>query len=761
MAKQVLNNGDTNLSFRTKTNENFTEVYDGKVAGPASATDNAVARYDSTTGKLVQNSTVVITDAGFVGVGDAAPDREIVISGSTGSPAIAVRHTARTASGTPHGVSISSSNNRSSIFNSDSVPLRLGVNSTTAINISSTNQVTFPEGVELGTPVSGSLVNCTGASVTVRDIDGAPSIAARTIEFTNGTVTDQGSGVARVTIAGGGGSGDAATSGTLDQFADVTQTSGATLAISASTTLNGGTHSGTNSGDNAVNSLYSGLVSNATHTGDVTGATALTLATVNSNVGQFGSATQASQVTVNAKGLVTAAANVTVTPAVGSITGLGTGVASALAVNVGSSGSPLVNGGALATPASGSLVNCTGLPATAITGTIPVARLSMTKAQLNTIVSDGDVLYVGDVSGSAVTVRDIDGTPSIAATTLEFTNGTVSDQGSGIARITISGGGGGLGEPLVMPYTAMAALEIDVTKFGNTKSITADTTFTFSNATPTAGTRTELLVTADTSARTLTFPHSYSYARNATVSTVLVPASSTVSLSFVYTGSRWEVYGDPVEATGTGVYVLATSPVLVTPALGTPSSGVLTNCTGLPTAGLVNDAVTYAKIQNVSAASRMIGRGSAGGAGDVEELSLGVGLRMSGTTVSVTRSVQLTAFDYTTDVAVGDGAAYFVVPPSMNGMNLVSCSAYVIAAGTTGTTNIQIARIRAGSAVDMLSTVMTIDSTETGTDTAATPAVINSSNDDLATHDRIRVDVDSRSTTPPKGLILVLNCEAA
>ena len=39
---------------------------------------------------------------------------------------------------------------------------------------------------------------------------------------------------------------------------------------------------------------------------------ALTLATVNATVGTFGSATQSSQVTVNAKGLVTAAANVTI-----------------------------------------------------------------------------------------------------------------------------------------------------------------------------------------------------------------------------------------------------------------------------------------------------------------------------------------------------------------------------------------------------------------------------------------------------------------
>jgi len=61
------------------------------------------------------------------------------------------------------------------------------------------------------------------------------------------------------------------------------------------------------------NVLYVGdVTSNATHTGDATGATALTLATVNSNVGAFGSATQIPTFTVNAKGLTTAAANVSI-----------------------------------------------------------------------------------------------------------------------------------------------------------------------------------------------------------------------------------------------------------------------------------------------------------------------------------------------------------------------------------------------------------------------------------------------------------------
>jgi len=108
------------------------------------------------------------------------------------------------------------------------------------------------------------------------------------------------------------------------------------------------------------------------------------------------------------------------------------------------------------------------------------------------------------------------------------------------------------------------------------------------------------------------------------------------------------------------------------------------------------------------------------------------------------------------DVTVGDGAIYWRVPSVLNGMDLVAVAAAVITAGTTGTTDVQLARLRAGTPVDMLSTKLTIDSGETDTSTAATPAVINTAYDDVATGDLIRVDVDAVPTTKPKGLLVEL-----
>ena len=106
-----------------------------------------------------------------------------------------------------------------------------------------------------------------------------------------------------------------------------------------------------------------------------------------------------------------------------------------------------------------------------------------------------------------------------------------------------------------------------------------------------------------------------------------------------------------------------------------------------------------------------------------------------------------------TNVATGDSQKKFRVPASMDGMNLVGVHAEVETAGITGTMDIQIRN--ATQATDMLTTKLTIDSTESGSDTAATPAVIDAANDDVVENDIIYIDVDAIQTTPAKAPVTV------
>lgn len=95
--------------------------------------------------------------------------------------------------------------------------------------------------------------------------------------------------------------------------------------------------------------------------------------------------------------------------------------------------------------------------------------------------------------------------------------------------------------------SAMGALVVDVTKAQNTKSVTADSTLTFS-ATPSAGTRFGLRISADATDRTITIPSSYSLARGATITSFTLAASTTAYLQWEYTGSVYNLIGDPLTA---------------------------------------------------------------------------------------------------------------------------------------------------------------------------------------------------------------------
>lgn len=110
----------------------------------------------------------------------------------------------------------------------------------------------------------------------------------------------------------------------------------------------------------------------------------------------------------------------------------------------------------------------------------------------------------------------------------------------------------------------------------------------------------------------------------------------------------------------------------------------------------------------------------------------------------------------------GDGKVKIRVPAELNGAILLGVVVGTATPGTTGTTNVDLDRVRAGSAVDMLSTNCTVDSAEYDSTTAATPAVINTSNDDVQTGDVIHVNIDGvNSGTPAQDVSVTLYFLAA
>lgn len=118
------------------------------------------------------------------------------------------------------------------------------------------------------------------------------------------------------------------------------------------------------------------------------------------------------------------------------------------------------------------------------------------------------------------------------------------------------------------------------------------------------------------------------------------------------------------------------------------------------------------------------------------------------------RVVEIQITGTATAMTLGDGAAIFRIPSTMNGMKLTALAAQVYTAGTTNAAQIQIRNKTAG--YDILSTKLFIDSAEVDSSTAATAYVINTGSASVSTGQLIAVDVDAVHGSAASGLVVEL-----
>jgi hypothetical protein len=193
-------------------------------------------------------------------------------------------------------------------------------------------------------------------------------------------------------------------------------------------------------------------------TGDVTaigpGSTTATLATVNSNVGSFGSQSQISTFTVNGKGLVTAAGNTTITAPAGSLTGttLASNVVSSSLTAIGTISSGTWNGSVIVPVYGGSGLNSNVAYELLAGGTVANGNFQ----QVSGVGSSGQVLtsngpsalptWQNNSGGSAITQLTGDVTaigPGSTTATLATVNSNTGSWGSQsmIPTFTVNGKG--------------------------------------------------------------------------------------------------------------------------------------------------------------------------------------------------------------------------------------------------------------------------------------------------------------------------------